>query len=252
VAHRFRFLGEKEPAARGLGAWLLGEDEARHAAKILRLQVGDEVEVTNGRGDWAVGRIAELKSSGGRVDAEVERSDPRPPFALGVAVGALKPGDVDDVIPALAEMGVDHVRVFGQDGAAKARLAEKAQARWTRILEQAIKQCKRAWLPELAVFGSVDELIAATAGGAAKRIVLLPSADATLGELLAAGGSKAAAGGAVELVIGGEQGFSEREEALLEAGGYRKAALGSYVLRANTAAVAAAAVAAEHRLRCGC
>jgi 16S rRNA (uracil1498-N3)-methyltransferase len=244
VAHRFRFFGEQ----RGDGLWDLSEDEARHAAKILRLDVGAEVEVTNGRGDWALGTIDELKGARGVVRATEERRDPEPPYELTVAVGALKPGDLDEVLPGLAELGVDRVRVFGQEGAAKARLADKAQARWARILEQAIKQCKRSRLPPVEVFGSVTEMTTATGQAQARRIVLLPGADATLGEALGLG----RAAMSVDLVIGGEHGFSADETQVLASAGYRAAALGSHVLRAQTAVIAAAAVAAEHRLRCGC
>jgi 16S rRNA (uracil1498-N3)-methyltransferase len=233
-AHRWRFLASR----RGGNEWLIEGDEAQHATRVLRLEPGTEVEVTDGAATWAVGRLREARGKTLTVDAEAAQVEAPPAWRISVAVGALKPGVVDELLPGLVELGVDRIVVYQQRGAAKARLAASAVERWRRIVVSAMKQCKRATLPELVVYGSLDELVAAHTG---LGVVLVPGAPEALFDLVAA------VDGDLLLLAGGEKGLEPEEEAQLRAAGFRPAALGSTVLRAVTAALAAASVAALRR-----
>lgn len=237
TAHRFRFFGERGED----GVWRLVADDAHHLAKVLRLAEGAEVEVANGRGWWAPGRVTAIRGKEVLVAEDELHEVAAAAWPVIFAVGALKPGAVDEILPALTELGVDEVWVFGQEGAAKVRLADKAVERWQRILVAAVKQCKRAWVPELRVFGSIKDMIAAVPQGVT-RVVLSGETERSLLEV-----GQGARG--LVMVAGGEKGLDVAEETTLREAGFTEARIGGHVLRAVTAAVAAAAVAAVLRGR---
>jgi 16S rRNA (uracil1498-N3)-methyltransferase len=164
-----------------------------------------------------------------------------------VAVGALRPGVLDEILPGLVEVGADEVWVFNQQDNAKTRMAEKVVERWQRILVAAIKQSKRSRMPVLRAFESVRELVAAceAADAGIRRFVLMPEAGAgLLGELTQGAGLLPA--GAL-LVVGGEKGFSADEATTLRRAGFAPVRLGRFVLRAVTAVVSAASLASAVR-----
>jgi 16S rRNA (uracil1498-N3)-methyltransferase len=238
MSHTFRFLGELRPDQ----TWCLAGEEAHHFAKVLRLEVGTNVEVTDGRGDWGSGQV--LSASAKEVvisAAQVQRQD-QPRVLVEIAVGALKPGFVDEILPMLCELGVDRVHVFGQVGVSKARLGQKVHDRWQRIVAQSVKQCKRAWLPQVLEHDSVADLVRATTGDEGVRVFLRAGTDAPLTSTITRISS-----GRILAVIGGEKGFDPSEELALIAAGFVPASLTQWILRAVTAAVAAAAALSLHR-----
>jgi len=240
MSHRFRFIGEKDAGA----LWQLVGEEAHHLAKVLRLEEGAAVEVTDARGVWALGTVVRIGAKAVAIEATDEFREAAPDVRLAFAIGALKPGAVDDILPALTELGVDTVHVFLQKESAKSRLTDKVAERWQRILVQALKQCKRARLPAIVEHGSLAALLHETAGDAeTRRYMLAAGAARPLGELLRQGGP----GRGVLLVAGGEKGLIPDEEAALFEAGFCAASLGPHVLRAVTAAVAAVAVATDWR-----
>ena len=140
-------------------------------------------------------------------------------------------------------------------GPASAALARRPGAgaprreRLERVLREACKQSRRAWLPELQPPAGPAELAAELAGERPARAVALlePGAplslDTWVRALLAEGGSPASREQPLVLVVGPEGGLTEEERgALLEAGA-GPVRLGPHVLRIETAAEAAVAIA---------
>jgi 16S rRNA (uracil1498-N3)-methyltransferase len=107
MSHLFRFLGA--PSADG-DAWELREEEAHHVSRVLRLGEGAEVEVTDGAGRLVRGTLTQVGAKLVRVAVAAERRVERERGRFVFAVGALKPGGVDDVLAPLVELGVDAVR----------------------------------------------------------------------------------------------------------------------------------------------
>ena len=238
MSHIFRFLGDLRPDQ----TWRLAGEEAHHFTKVLRLEVGANVEVTDGLGSWGSGEVLAASAREVVISAsQVHRQD-KPHLLVEIALGALKPGFVDEILPMLCELGVDRVHVFGQVGVSKARLGHKVHDRWQRIVAQSVKQCKRAWLPQVLEHDSVADLVRATAGDQGGRVFLRAGTDAPLTSML-----PRASSGRILAVIGGEKGFDPTEERTLIAAGFVPASLTQWVLRAVTAAVAAATALSLHR-----
>ncbi|KQR38175.1 16S rRNA (uracil(1498)-N(3))-methyltransferase [Microbacterium sp. Leaf159] len=210
--------------------------EAKHAAVVRRLRVGEAVTVGDGAGVWLTGVAEEVSPS--RVDVRVsERSaDPAPTPRL-VLVQALAKGDRDELaVQAACELGVDEIvpwqasRSISRWEGAK---AVKGRERWATIVREAAKQAHRAWVPEVSVPASTADLVKRASS---ERVLLLdPSATTRLSELEPDGRD-------LVLVVGPEGGISDDELAKLSDAGAERVLLGDTVLRTSTAGPAAIAV----------
>lgn len=234
MSHTFRFFGNKVAEC----FWSLEGFETDHARKVLKLKVGDTVEVMDGKGRVAIGAVREIVRDQILVAAGQETFEPKPTIRKALALGALKPGDLDDILPGLIEWGLDEIYVFQQRDTAKFRTSEKAQERWERIAMAAVKQCKRTWMPVVATLDSLDDMLQALTSfdgkfvlDAAGRKPLLASLDAEKRLSIAA-------------IVGGERGLDEVELSKCVSAGFTCVNIGPHILRATTAALGTAALLA--------
>lgn len=243
MTHLFNFFGERQSHLEddvGPHVWAFGSDEANHAKRVLRLKVGDAVMMTDGKGVIGEGKIAALADREMLVHETAMRCVPRDPHYLALCVGALKPGDIDEIVPSLVELGVDAIHVFLQEETEKSRLHPRAQERWKNLVISAMKQCKRAWLPHLKAHTSLGNAVSALETEQLKLFQLHPDGKTTL---LKASMNNMRLG----LIVGGEKGFAVSEDAFLRERGIVPVTLGAHILRATTAAIAAASVATAQR-----
>jgi 16S rRNA (uracil1498-N3)-methyltransferase len=202
----------------------------RHHLGVRRAAPDDPVEVLDGRGGVAAGRlVGEPKTAWVALDAV--RRVPRPP-ALALLVGA---GDRDRflwLVEKAQELGATRVvpvtteRVRGVATRVRAEHLTKARRR----VVEALKQSGGAWLLEL---DEPTELDRALAGLDAPVRWLADLAGPTPGPV---------GGAAVAVLVGPEGGLTptEREAALTV--GFQPVRLAGATLRFETAAIAAAAV----------
>lgn len=217
--------------------------EAKHAAVVRRLRVGEAVTVGDGAGVWLSGIAEDVSPSRVevRISKRVEQAAPTPRIVL---VQALAKGDRDELaVQAATELGVDGIvpwqasRSVSRWDAAK---AEKGRLRWESIVREAAKQAHRAWIPTVQPL----ETTAALAARARDALVLVlePTAVESLSGLSAPGGDVTPDRRDLVLVVGPEGGIATEELAVLEAAGARAMRLGETVLRTSTAGPAALAV----------
>ncbi len=231
MAHVYRFFGQKDSS----GVWRLEDDEAHHAIKVLRLSGGEVVELVDGKGTVVTGRLVlESKSKAVLTEAS-ELFTQKDPFCRCIVLGALKPGDVDDLIAPLVELGADKIIIFHQSDTAQYRTSDSALDRWQRLARSAVKQSKRPWGVEMTSAGSLTAALDLTKD-VSHHWILLPGAKDDLISLL----PSASSGRGVSMLIGGEKGFTLAEQDQALASGYKPVRLGPHVLRARTAAQAAA------------
>jgi 16S rRNA (uracil1498-N3)-methyltransferase len=210
--------------------------EAKHAAVVRRLRVGEAVTVGDGAGVWLVGVAEEVSPA--RVDVRIaERVDHPAPVPRIVLVQALAKGDRDELaVQAACELGVDEI-VPWQASRSVSRWegpkAVKGRERWATIVREAAKQSHRAWLPQVVAPVSTKQLAERTAS---QRVLLLdPTAPVRLSEIEPDGRD-------LVLVVGPEGGISEEELHRLTEAGAERVLLGDTVLRTSTAGPAAIAV----------
>lgn len=210
---------------------------ARHA-QVRRVQPGDVLQLFDGSGnDWpatvlAVGRSEVRVMMGAAVP--VQRELPRS-VTLALAMPANE--RMDALVEKATELGVAAVQPLMSSRSVLRLSGERAQRKqqhWQAIAEAACEQCGRARVPVVA---PVQELSAWLAGlhqaAGGHRLLLSLQHDALPLPALVAPGTAA-----VLTLSGPEGGLAPDEEAAARAAGFLPAALGSRVLRADTAPLA--------------
>lgn len=131
----------------------LPEDEAEHLVRVLRLGVGDEVDVFDGHG--ALWR-AEVVQVGKKLAAirPIEELEPAPELDinLSLVISVLKGDKLDDVVRDAVMLGVTSIRpvVSERSEISLSTLAKSSRiARWHRIAVASAKQCGRAVVPQV-------------------------------------------------------------------------------------------------------
>jgi len=219
----------------------LDADEARHLTRVLRLGSGARVFVFDGEGgeyECEVARVAKHEVELNllrRLDDTVES-----PLRLTLAQALIKGDKFDWVIQKATELGVTRIVPLVTDHADVKRAEERAGQRlqrWRRISLEALKQCGRRRLVEICDPAPFDDFCGSTAHGAC----LIFSERG--GENLAEVSAKLRDVNQLSLCVAPEGGWSEYELRMAASCGFTPVSLGSRILRAETAAIAAVSLA---------
>lgn len=210
--------------------------EAKHAAVVRRVRVGESVTVGDGEGVWLDGVAEEVSASLVHVRITARREEQAPQAGLRLAQ-ALAKGDRDELaVQAACELGVDGI-VPWQASRSISRWegpkAAKGRERWSTIVREAAKQAHRAWVPAVDEVHTTAQL--ASRATDERVLVLDPRAEQRLTALRPDGRS-------ILLVVGPEGGIAPEEMDRLRAAGAEPVRLGETVLRTSTAGPAAIAV----------
>jgi 16S rRNA (uracil1498-N3)-methyltransferase len=222
----------------------IDDDAGHHLSRVRRLRGGEALTAADGDGLWRPYTVVGVRP--GAVDLHAQGApvvepqlDPRLVVAFALTKGA-KP---DLAVQKLTELGVDGVTLLSTRRSVPRwdeTREEAAVARLRRVAREAAAQSRRARLPEIDGVHPVTELIgrpglvvADPAGEEPARLSAPPSGEWVL-------------------VVGPEGGFEPDEvSALCSAapGGETpvRLRLGPHVLRAETAAIAGAAVLTTQR-----
>ncbi|MEX2601922.1 MAG: RsmE family RNA methyltransferase [Balneolaceae bacterium] len=204
-------------------------DEAKHAAKVLRMRTGETVQATDGMGTRYQGVIRSVNSDRVVADMKERVQVPHPQPSVTIALGMIKKRDrLEFALEKCVELGVSHFVLF------QAVNSERSRVRMDRlemIAKGAMKQSLRCWLPELTLCDSLEEVLEAC------RSDLNLVADETKGAEAEPADSRPLAGSYL-IIIGPEGGFSTEERGYLAEQSVSPFSLGHYRLRAETAAIA--------------
>ena len=220
--------------------------EGHHAANVLRLAPGSDVELFDGRGGKAAGRIARV----GRSDVAVailrrEAPAARPRPLVHLAFSTPKGKRLDWLLEKATELGAASLcPVVFERSVAGGELTDAKRQRRLGHCVAAAKQCGLDFLPQLRPPVRLADFLA-TLGGSATLVGDLADDAQPLPQAL----RNLHADQDVCLLVGPEGGLAEGERAAVLAAGVRPVRLGGTVLRIETAAIAllAATVALCHR-----
>jgi 16S rRNA (uracil1498-N3)-methyltransferase len=219
----------------------LPEPAARHACRVLRLGLGDDLVLFDGRGGEYAGRIAALAP--GRVAVDVltwHDSECEAPTEVTL-VQALQAGEkMDMTVQKAVELGVARIVPVSSRRSVVRLDGERAMRRvehWRGIVAAACEQSGRNRLPEVVALQSLAGWLGKPVANGALRLMLAPRSTRTLNSI-----KPPAPGTKVELLIGAEGGLAPDEVELAALAGYLPVRLGPRVLRTETAGLAALAV----------
>jgi len=233
VRPRFHVPGVDATAAR----IELPEEEAEHLVRVLRLGVGDEVDVFDGRGGmWR----AEIVDAGKRSAAvrTLQPLEPAPELEVSITLvlSVLKGDKLDEVIRDAVMLGVAAIRpVIAERSEISAAAIVKGHRiqRWQRIAVASAKQCGRAVVPTVhdaaALSGYWD-------GPRAERVMCVEPSAAPTGVISV---QLVPRSSAVDVMIGPEGGWSSSEVSTARDSGAILMSLGGRTLRADAVAIVA-------------
>ena len=215
-------------------AWLLGPN-ANHLFRVLRVKTGQEFDVAaNGVLRHGTVVLATHEEVEFHLGAEVQ-SAALPPVTVYLSI--FKFDRLEWALEKLTELGVGRVvpMIAQRTEEHLAKAAAKRVERWRKIAREASQQARRIAPPEIAEPAALKKAIMEAQGS---RIVL-----AEAEEQISLKAALLASPPPLSIAFGPEGGWSEAELQLFASAGWKAASLGHTILRAETAAIAAAAVA---------
>lgn len=208
------------------------KEESRHIIKVLRMKEGDTFKITNGKGSFFDAEIISANPKGCLVKIISGEIQPPLPYQLHLAVAPTKLNDrYEWFLEKATEIGITEITPIICDHSERKTIKPE---RYEKILQSAMKQSLKAYLPVLNEAVSFKDFVTSenTSEGLkyiahceetdkkSLKSVLLPKKKTTI-------------------LIGPEGDFSSEEIELAKKSGFIPVALGESRLRTETAAVVA-------------
>jgi len=211
----------------------LTDEEAFHAAKVLRLREGEIVQVTDGQGSWFEAKVQQ--STPKRCDLQITQQttyEPRP-YQIEIALAPTKNSDrIEWFVEKATEMGIDKISFFYTKHSERRTIKLD---RLQKIAVAAMKQSLQAYLPQLEEVGEFEKWLPTISDATLQKFIAHLPDDAQPPHLV-----KCALPTHQYLVLIGPEGdFTPKEIALTQQLGFQMAVLGKTRLRTETAALAA-------------
>lgn len=211
---------------------VLEKDEAHHAIKVLRLNMGEIIRVSDGVRNWVSGPIIEI-SKKELVISITDRGEIQAAKPELVLVQAITKSDRNKEMLELAvEAGVDRIIPWQSDRSISKWQSDSEQ-KWQVGIRASCKQSRQLKLPKLMQLMNTTQVIKTISSGGF-GIVFHEGATTKFSEISISNSSTA-----IYLVIGPEGGISEQELLLFQTGGSNVVRLGDTVLRSAHAGFAA-------------
>jgi 16S rRNA (uracil1498-N3)-methyltransferase len=218
----------------------LDAEQTRHIGRALRLRVGNPLSVFNGQGgEFAatvkmIARNTAVLLIGDQTDAATES-----PLKVHLVQGISRGDRMDFVVQKATELGVKRISpVLTEYGVVKLDATRGAKRRdhWQGVAESACEQSGRTRPPLIDPPLALNSWFGARSRETDTDLILRPGTDVALATIPAPTTK-------VCLLIGPEGGFSESEYEDAKLAGFTAVSLGPRILRTETAALAALAVA---------
>ena len=224
------------------GKITLSLEETRHLRDVLRLRAGDTVRAFDGEGRELSCEIEliEKRETILKILEEVSPLAPASNLDLTLATALLKGEKFDLVVQKAVELGVARlVPVITKRTDVKLKDSEKRVERWRKIALEAAKQSGRADLMKIEPPIDFKEFLKIRAIETSGNFLLFSEKS---GESF----SSINAGEKITAIIGSEGGWEDSEIEAAKNSGFQIVTLKGRILRAETAAIAIAAVL-QHR-----
>ncbi len=229
---RRRFFVEQFEGQRAL----VEGDRAHHLGRVLRAQVGQLYELSDGT-RVCLGRIENVGRE--RVEFALLEELPanEPALQVTLLLSVVKFDAFEWAIEKAVELGVGTIVPLAAERSEKSLLAaaEKRAERWGKIILEAAQQSRRVRLPALQAVSRPEAAFA----NRTEQLGIFLSERAEAAPLRQALSGVAAS--AATMAIGPEGGWTDGEVAAATQAGFREASLGKLILRTETAVVAALA-----------
>lgn len=204
-------------------------EEFHHSVRVVRVRIGEEVELFDRAGNAARGTVQSLDRESAVIATTESLPSRESPLAIHLAMAVIQLEKFELVLQKATELGVCTIIPMDTDRVElrRERYANKRE-RWERIVFEAVKQSGRAVIPRIE---EPQEFAGILARGGPKILFDADAEPSTVERL-----------DEVTLLIGPEGGWTEEELRGARAAGCLFQRLGPRRLRAETAAIAGMAV----------
>lgn len=213
------------------GRACLDAEEMRHAITVLRKKVGDELAFTDGKGMFYTGLIEKVTKKETWLEIVSAQLQTPQPYQVNIAVAPTKSFDrMEWCIEKLTEVGIHAIiPMFCERSERQKWNADRAR----KIAISAMKQSKRAYIPECASPMKFTEVVTNATSSSIKYIALQSAESISAGKHYKPGSD-------VLILIGPEGDFTDKEISMASSVGFVPLSLGGSRLRTETAALVAA------------
>jgi 16S rRNA (uracil1498-N3)-methyltransferase len=211
-------------------------DAHHYATKVVRVARGESVRLFDDQGREFEGVVGDIDARRIVIRVTGERAPlPEPPVRLTVCAGGLKADKMAWVVQKCAELGVARLVPLIT---ARTVARDPKSERWRKISLEASRQCGRASVMAVEEPRLLADSLALVAEGELALALHEREQHRGLRAILREQPQAAT----VTIWVGPEGGFSAEEATAMEAAGALPVSLGPRFLRAETAAIAAAAI----------
>ena len=209
--------------------------ELHHLVKVMRVRIGERIELMDGQGTLAEGTLEEVGRRQARVLVTERQSVARPTRQLTILQALPRPNRIETILEKGTELGVDQFLFFpGARSEKKDKdISDSARKRMETIVLTACKQCGRLYKPEIRFIDPIKAWktlpVAATFFGDFRSDA--PHFFSAIGELKE-----------LAFVVGPEAGLNEHEVTKLIELGAKGASLHKNILRTDTASLVVASL----------
>ena len=215
----------------------LEEGAARHLSSALRMSVGQNIILFDGRGGEYSAALTEVKK--GKVWVAVNEfsdKDLESPLKIQLAIGISRGERMDWIVQKATELGATEITpLFTERCEVKlcGERLEKKTRHWQQIAISACEQCQRNIVPVINSAATIDQYLADPVIGL--KLVLHHRTEKRLTEMTNSNNN-------IALLVGPEGGLSDREIESAIKHNFAALALGPRVLRTETAPLAAISI----------
>ena len=210
-------------------------DDAFHIARSLRMAVGDELTVCDMHGSQHTCRLTRIRDE--ECECEIlstEEGNTEPPVEITLFMGYPKGDKLETVIQKAVELGASKIIPFESSRCIKrpkAERIEKQLLRFSRIAEEAAKQCGRSRLPEVFHSLSFSEMLIEAKKSDLTLFCYEGDGTDSLKKVLSEAGKITS----MAVIVGSEGGFSLEEAERAKSCGASLVNLGPRIMRCETA-----------------
>lgn len=204
----------------------LTEEESHHAIRVLRMRVGDALDLTNGLGTLANAEVTSTEDR--KVSFKIKGTSkvPKRSFSIHLAIAPTKNIDrIEWMVEKVVEIGIERITFIK---CAKSERPAVPMERLNKLVVSAMKQSRQAWLPVVNDIVPIKEFLS-TMEGSQRFIAHVDDTNPVpLSQLVKPGGDYV-------LLIGPEGDFTKEELEAAKLKGFQKVGLGPNRLRTETA-----------------
>ena len=224
--------------------------EHHHLRNVLRVKPDEAIRIVDGEGRTYIAQVLEPHGDPFSTKAVIISHEPPSVVSLSLTLfqGLPKSGKMELILQKTTELGVTQIVPLHSEYALQ-KPSQNRYARWRRVLISATKQSERAWLPELCDAQEFNTALAQL-DQFSLCLLLSPYRDQeSQVQHIQTVLRETPRPDSVALFVGPEGGFSDQEITSAIGSGCIPVMLGRNILRTETAAIVAVAVAAyEYQL----